>query len=59
MTLADVSDVALGQAEAAARAEGLALATVRVDVLASPPPAGPWDCGEFQGCAPLRLAPVA
>jgi len=43
VTLADVSDVALAQAEVAARAEGLALTAVRVDLLASPPPAGPWD----------------
>jgi uncharacterized protein YndB with AHSA1/START domain len=43
VTLADVSDVAIGLAEAAARAQGLALATVRVDLLASAPPPGPWD----------------
>lgn len=42
-TLADVSDVALGQAAAAARAEGLRLTTLQVDLEASPLPAGPWD----------------
>lgn len=43
VTLVDVSDVALGQAKAAARAEGLAIDTVRLDLLASPAPPGPWD----------------
>jgi tellurite methyltransferase len=43
VTLADVSDVALGMAAAAARAEGLSLATIEVDVEARPLPAGPWD----------------
>ena len=43
VTLADVSDVALEQAVAAAAREGLRLATVRVDLEAEPLPAGPWD----------------
>ena len=42
-TLADVSDVALGQAAAAARAAGLPLSTLQIDLEASPLPAGPWD----------------
>lgn len=42
-TLADVSDVALESAREAARGEGLALATVQVDLLREPPPPGPWD----------------
>lgn len=43
VTLVDVSDVALAQAADAARAEGLSIATVRLDLVASPPPPGPWD----------------
>ncbi len=43
VTLADVSDVALAQAAEAARAAGLPLETVRVDLEDAPPPAGPWD----------------
>ncbi len=43
VTLADVSDVALEAAVRAARAEGLALATLLVDLEESPPPPGPWD----------------
>lgn len=43
VTLADVSDVALGQAAAAARAEGLQLTTLMIDLEASPLPPGPWD----------------
>jgi len=43
VTLADVSDVALEHARAAARAEGLPLATLQVDLLRAAPPAGPWD----------------
>jgi tellurite methyltransferase len=43
VTLADVSDVALDVAARAARAEGLAVATLAVDLEAAPPPAGPWD----------------
>jgi len=42
VTLADVSDLALARAAAAARAEGLSLRTLEVDLLASPPPPGPW-----------------
>jgi SAM-dependent methyltransferase len=53
VTLADVSDVALDQARAAAGAEGLRLATLQADLEAPPPggplpagwplPPGPWD----------------
>jgi SAM-dependent methyltransferase len=43
VTLADVSDVALAQADAAARAEGLRLSTLPLDLEASPLPPGPWD----------------
>jgi SAM-dependent methyltransferase len=43
VTLADVSDVALGRAAARAAAEGLQLATVRLDLEESPLPEGPWD----------------
>jgi SAM-dependent methyltransferase len=43
VTLADVSDVALGQAAAAADAEGLRLATLQIDLERSPLPPGPWD----------------
>jgi tellurite methyltransferase len=43
VTLADVSDVALERAAGAARAEGLALTTVRIDLEAEPLPPGPWD----------------
>ncbi|HET9596281.1 MAG TPA: methyltransferase domain-containing protein [Anaeromyxobacteraceae bacterium] len=43
VTLADVSDVALARAEAAARAEGLTLAPLRVDLEAEAIPPGPWD----------------
>lgn len=43
VTLADVSDVALARAARAAEEAGLALATVRVDLEAEAPPAGPWD----------------
>ncbi|BDG02715.1 class I SAM-dependent methyltransferase [Anaeromyxobacter oryzae] len=43
VTLADVSDVALARAAAAARAEALPLATVLVDLETAPLPAGPWD----------------
>jgi len=43
VTLADVSDVALERAAAAARAEALTLETVRVDLEAEPLPPGPWD----------------
>ncbi len=43
VTLADVSDVALARASERARAEGLPLRTVALDLDAAPPPAGPWD----------------
>jgi SAM-dependent methyltransferase len=43
VTLADVSDVALARAAQRARAEGLPLRTVRLDLEAEPLPAGPWD----------------
>jgi SAM-dependent methyltransferase len=43
VTLADVSDVALEQASDAARAAGLSIATVQVDLEEAPLPAGPWD----------------
>ena len=43
VTLADVSDVALEAASRAAAADGLSLATLRVDLEEAPLPAGPWD----------------
>jgi tellurite methyltransferase len=43
VTLADVSDVALGRAGAAARAEGLRLTLLETDLEAGPFPSGPWD----------------
>jgi tellurite methyltransferase len=43
VTLADVSDVALAQAAAAAAREGLAVETVRADLEAGPLPPGPFD----------------
>jgi len=43
VTLADVSDVALAAAAEVARADGLALETIAVDLERSPFPAGPWD----------------
>src|SRR5512137_1522024 len=43
VTLADVSDVALGQAAVRAAAEGLRLTTVHADLTAVPLPPGPWD----------------
>jgi tellurite methyltransferase len=43
VTLADLSDVALAQAAAAAGAAGLRLATLQIDLEATPLPAGPWD----------------
>jgi tellurite methyltransferase len=43
VTLADVSDVALARAAEDARAEGLPLRTVQVDLEVAPLPAGPWD----------------
>ena len=43
VTLADVSGVALSRAGAEARARRLPLALAEVDLLAAPPPPGPWD----------------
>jgi SAM-dependent methyltransferase len=43
VTLTDVSDLALSRAAAVARAEGLALETLEVDLEAAPLPAGPFD----------------
>jgi tellurite methyltransferase len=43
VTLADVSDVALARASDAARAEGLPLEVVQVDLERAPLPPGPWD----------------
>ena len=43
VTLVDVSPVALGQAEAAAAAEGVRLTTVHLDLEVAPVPQGPWD----------------
>lgn len=43
VTLADVSDVALGIAADAARREGLPLRTLQIDLEAAPLPSGPWD----------------
>jgi tellurite methyltransferase len=43
VTLADVSEVALDEAMRSARAEGLPLATVQVDLEEAPLPEGPWD----------------
>lgn len=43
VTLADVSDVALARASREARAAGLALEPLRIDLEASPLPRGPWD----------------
>jgi SAM-dependent methyltransferase len=42
-TLADVSDVGLFIASQQARAEGVALTTLRIDFGVSPLPPGPWD----------------
>jgi SAM-dependent methyltransferase len=43
VTLADFSPVALERAARKARARGLPLATLEVDLEVEPPPAGPWD----------------
>ena len=43
VTIADVSDVALERAVAAARLAGLSLRPVQVDLETSPLPDGPWD----------------
>jgi len=42
-TVADVSSVGLALATDRARAEGLALSALEIDLSASPFPAGPWD----------------
>ena len=42
VTLAEVSEVALSRAQEAARAEGLPLASVQLDLEEQPPPAEPW-----------------
>jgi SAM-dependent methyltransferase len=58
VTLADVSDVALERAVRAARAQGLSLATVQIDLESEPLPPGPWDlvlCAYFLH-RPLFLA---
>lgn len=65
VTLADVSDVALGQAAQAAAAEGLRLSTLEIDLEGAPLPPGPWDlllCTYFLhrpllAAAPAVLAP--
>jgi SAM-dependent methyltransferase len=62
VTLADVSDVALGQAAAAAAAQGLRLATVQVDLERAGPPPGPWDlilCTYFLHRPTLAALPAA
>ena len=43
VTLADVSDVAVERAARDARAEGLSLATVQIDLESERLPPGPWD----------------
>lgn len=43
VSLADVSEVALGIARAAAGREGLPLRTIAVDLESEPLPEGPWD----------------
>jgi tellurite methyltransferase len=43
VTLADVSDVALSTASREARAVGVPLEPLQIDLEASPLPAGPWD----------------
>jgi SAM-dependent methyltransferase len=43
VTLADVSDVALGRAADDARREGLHLTTLQMDLELAPLPPGPWD----------------
>jgi tellurite methyltransferase len=58
VTLADVSDVALARAAHDARAEGLAVETLQIDLEAEPLPRGPWDvilCAYFLH-RPLFLA---
>jgi tellurite methyltransferase len=43
VTLADISEVGLERALRAARAQGIPLSTVQVDLEAAPLPSGPWD----------------
>ncbi|WP_242338297.1 MULTISPECIES: bifunctional 2-polyprenyl-6-hydroxyphenol methylase/3-demethylubiquinol 3-O-methyltransferase UbiG [Anaeromyxobacter] len=65
VTLADVSEVALERAAREARRRGLSLATLRIDLEASPLPHGPWDlvlCTYFLhrpllSAIPAELAP--
>lgn len=62
VTLADLSEVALGIAADRARREGLTIATVRVDLEAAPLPAGPWDvvlCAYFLHRPLLAALPAA
>jgi SAM-dependent methyltransferase len=62
VTLADVSGVALAIAADRARAEGLRLATVELDLEAAPLPAGPWDvivCAYFLDRRLLAALPAA
>ncbi len=57
VTLADTSAVGLGLARDHARARGLCVSTVTVDLEAEPAPAGPWDvvvCTCFLNRALLR-----
>lgn len=60
VTLADVSDVAQAHAGAAARAQGLWLHPLQLDLQDGPPPAGPWDlvlCTSFLHRPLLPLLP--
>ncbi len=60
--LADVSDVALARAARAARDEGIALATLEVDLEAAPLPEGPFDlvlCTYFLHRPLFRAFPAA
>lgn len=43
VTLVDISETALGRAQAAADEAGLSLRTLAADLDMTPPPAGPWD----------------
>jgi SAM-dependent methyltransferase len=62
VTVADISEVALGMAEARARAQGLNLDTVAVDLESGPLPGGPWDlivCVNFLHRPLFRVFPEA
>jgi tellurite methyltransferase len=62
VTLADVSDVALGMAASAARGEGLPFTAIEVDLETVPLPAGPWDvivCTYFLHRPLFDVFPVA